>query len=275
MKITVLIENTSEKEKCKEQHGLSLFIQTQKHTLLFDTGQDDLFLKNADILGCNIADVDTLVLSHGHFDHGGGLQAFLEYNKKAAVFVNKNVWGEFYSKRRQGRMAYIGIDKSLADNKRFTALSGKRTIMDEELTIYSEIESVRFLSKSNFSLYQKQADEYKQDDFLHEQNLVICENGTNTLIAGCAHCGIINIVEQIEREYKIDIDNVVGGFHLYSSIKEQCAGEAFVRQLGKELLQSGKMYYTCHCTGTDAYKTLKEIMGEKVHYLSTGAVIEL
>jgi 7,8-dihydropterin-6-yl-methyl-4-(beta-D-ribofuranosyl)aminobenzene 5'-phosphate synthase len=89
MKISVLCENTTKKENILSEHGLSLFIETEKHKILFDMGQSDAFLKNAKTLGIDLSTVDIAILSHGHYDHGGGLRAFLEYNEKALQALDK------------------------------------------------------------------------------------------------------------------------------------------------------------------------------------------
>ncbi|MCI8845747.1 MAG: MBL fold metallo-hydrolase [Lachnospiraceae bacterium] len=72
MKITALLENKTNREDMLTEHGLSLYIETEKHKILFDMGQSDLFAKNAAALGINLSSVDIAVLSHGHYDHGGG-----------------------------------------------------------------------------------------------------------------------------------------------------------------------------------------------------------
>lgn len=81
IKIIVLLENTTKSANLKCKHGLSLYIETESHKILFDFGPNDLFLKNAEVLGVDIAAVDMAVISHGHVDHCGGLKYFLEKNK--------------------------------------------------------------------------------------------------------------------------------------------------------------------------------------------------
>ena len=86
MKITALLENTASDCCMMTEHGLSLYIEAQGKKILFDMGQTDLFYKNALTLGIDLAEVDIAILSHGHYDHGGGLEKFLEINKKAPVY---------------------------------------------------------------------------------------------------------------------------------------------------------------------------------------------
>ena len=93
MKITVLAENSVCKTNSlnvKAENGLSLFIEFDERKILFDTGQSDLFIHNAEKMGIDLSQVDYLVISHGHFDHGGGLKHFLKINKKAKIFLHIN-----------------------------------------------------------------------------------------------------------------------------------------------------------------------------------------
>ena len=85
MRILNLIEDTPGKEGCLFEHGLSFYVETEKHKLLVDTGATDAFLKNAKVLGVNPQEIDTVILSHGHYDHGGGLLAFADVNDKALI----------------------------------------------------------------------------------------------------------------------------------------------------------------------------------------------
>ena len=97
MEITVLAENTCKNGAFGTEHGLSLFIRTENYTILFDMGQTNLFLENAEKMGIDLETVDFAVLSHGHYDHGGGLKAFLNINPKAVVYANANVFGSYYN----------------------------------------------------------------------------------------------------------------------------------------------------------------------------------
>ena len=87
MKIQALVENTSQTPGTKEQDGLSIYIETDKHKILFDMGADSLFLENAENLSIDIREIDIAVISHGHYDHGGGLEAFLSASEKAKIYI--------------------------------------------------------------------------------------------------------------------------------------------------------------------------------------------
>ena len=109
MRIVTLIENTSCQASLCCEHGLSLYIETGKHRILFDAGQTGAFADNAEKLGIDLRTVDLAVLSHGHYDHGGGLKRFLEINHTAPVYLSRNAFGAYYN----GTQKYIGLDSAI------------------------------------------------------------------------------------------------------------------------------------------------------------------
>ena len=127
MKITCLTENTSVNDDIKAEHGLSLFIETNEHRILFDMGQTELFSENADKLGVALDTADIAVLSHGHYDHGGGLSEFLKLNEKSPVYMNKNAFGDHYN----GTEKYIGLHQSLRDHPRLRFVSAETKISSD------------------------------------------------------------------------------------------------------------------------------------------------
>ncbi|OPX90026.1 MAG: ribonuclease Z [Pelotomaculum sp. PtaB.Bin104] len=274
MKIITLVENTSSSKGLNSEHGLSLYIETKKHTLLFDLGASSLFVENANKLNINLSKVDLVVISHGHYDHGGGLKAFLEANSKAKIYLNKEAFSGHYSLRPNGEKAYIGLDTKLMHNDRFIFV-GDHLRIDQELELFSNINSGKLISTGNQNLLMKLGSAFVQDNFIHEQNLVIKEAGKLLLLVGCAHNGIVNIVEHISEVEKKPMDYVIGGFHLYNFSANSNEDPALVSQIGERLKKIGSTYYTCHCTGIESYKKLKETMGDKIHYLSTGSTLTI
>jgi len=281
MEITTLIENSKEDESSAllPEHGVSLFFQTEKHTVLFDTGKSDRFLKNAQNLGVPITDVDTLVISHGHYDHGGGLKVFLLENNHAKVYLKEEAISGYYAKRGFLKK-YIGLDRTLIDTHRERFVFIKEdTEIDEGIFILSDIKDIHPRPSGNSFLYEKSGGKLILDRFLHELILVIREDGGLVVFTGCSHRGILNMIETVESSFKnTTIKGVLGGFHLMNPIKNRMSeSEDVVRNIGRTLLQKKnlEMVYSGHCTGDEAYSLLKVEMKKKLNRFSTGKVIEM
>jgi len=270
MIIKTLVENTSASEALGSEHGLSLYIETKHHKLLFDTGGSALFAENARKMQVDLSKVDVAVISHGHYDHGGGLKAFLDINRNAKIYLNQRAFGDYYANRPSGEKKFIGMDKSLLPNDRFVFVEGQLAI-DEELELFSGVNGIKLKPSGNKDLFMKDGETFKQDNFFHEQNLIIKENKNWVLVVGCAHNGIVNILEHFYADKNRQPSHVFGGFHLYSRSADKYEDPGIVAEIGSYLLSTGTMYYTCHCTGVKAYEQLKSMMGDNVNYLSTGS----
>lgn len=258
MKITCLVENTCCNDSVECEHGLSLYIETSGLKILFDMGQTELFYENAQKLDVDLSAVDFAVLSHGHYDHGGGLKKFLEINKSAPVYINRYAFEPHYN----GTEKYIGLDISLKDNERLIFTDDEFKITDG-LTLFSCNEKEQKHYLGSFGLNMLVDGKFLTDDFRHEQYLLIKENDRKILISGCSHKGIMDITEWFEPDY------LIGGFH-YSKLELNKKLAEFA-----EFLDTFKTeFYTCHCTGTEQYNYMKKYMS-KLNYLSCGEQIEI
>lgn len=258
MKITVLCENTSSNTIFEAEHGLSLYIETENRKILFDMGQSDLYVRNAEKLNINLSEVDVAVLSHGHYDHGGGLEKFLEINNKAQVYLSKYSFEPHYN----GDEKYIGLDVKLRDNPRLVFTDDVYKIEDG-LTLYSCNNRSQKFNLGSFGLNMMENNKLVPDDFRHEQYLLIEEKGRKVLISGCSHKGILNIVNWF------DADILVGGFHFSKlSLDDTLKGYA------EYLDNFNTDFYTCHCTGVEQFEFMKKYM-RKLAYISAGEIINI
>lgn len=271
MKIISVIDNISENKNLGAEHGLSLYIETREHKILFDLGADEMFLVNAAALNINVKAVDTVIISHGHNDHGGGLNAFLKENEKAKIYLSRAAFGDYFS-LREGGAEYIGLDKSLRENPRLVFTDGFLRI-DDELTLFSDVDIIDERFSFNDKLKKKVGGVLANDDFIHEQNLIVHSEGKAVLAAGCSHNGIVNIIRKFIGLAGFVPDAVIGGFHLSSGGK--CENRVVLDALAEKLNALDTKYYTCHCTGIDAYAKLKKTMCEKLEYLAAGDEITL
>ena len=259
MKITVLSENYTSAKEIVAEHGLSLYIETNGKNILFDMGQSSSFFENAKKMNIDIKKADAAILSHGHYDHGGGAEIFLSENTNAPLYVNANAFGDYYSKN-----GYIGLDKKIKTKSNIVLIDKKTDIFDF-CSLYMA-ECVPQNEKNYSSGLEKEISGVKiQDDFLHEQYMLVEENGKRILFSGCSHRGILNIMER----FKPDI--FMGGFHLSSLEYDSFE----LLDVAEKLNSYNTIYYTCHCTGIDQYAKLKQILNTKINYIKCSQIIVL
>lgn len=274
MKIFTLMENTAVSPEFVSSHGLSFYIETKNHKILFDMGPDGRFLENAKKLGVDISKVDIAILSHGHYDHGGGIETFLEANTRAFVHIQKKAVEDFYAHDPDGSRRYIGLPEAVKNNPRLVSHTGDYKL-SADLQIFAGVTGRECYSPANDSLYVSMNGRHIQDLFMHEQNLLIKEGSKMVLIAGCAHNGIVNILRKAERFAPSGINYALGGMHLKGEWGASGEKQMLCRKMADSLNKKNCKFYTCHCTGEDAYEFLHEEMGDRMLYLAAGSVIEL
>jgi 7,8-dihydropterin-6-yl-methyl-4-(beta-D-ribofuranosyl)aminobenzene 5'-phosphate synthase len=177
MQITTLVENSRSPERrdLRNEWGLSFHIIHQNQRILFDMGSSGAFIQNATRLGCPIEDIDVAVISHHHFDHGGGLGPFLRANQKARVYLCGNT-KDCYVQVFGFLKRYVGLDKQLfkryADRIEFIS---KPTPLSPQIILINEIQRVYPLPRGDRFLFVKSEGHFMLDDFAHELLMVIRE----------------------------------------------------------------------------------------------------
>lgn len=260
MRITVLMENTASRPDLAAEHGLSLYVETEKHRILFDAGQSEAFAENAQKLGVDLAAVDLAVLSHGHYDHGGGMLRFLQENDHAPLYVHRAAFQPHW----HGPDRYIGLPPALKDNSRVIPVADEH-IIDDELTLCTCSAMPMAWPPSFGGLQVMRGGQLAPDDFLHEQYLVVKEGDKRVVISGCSHKGAMNVLTWLRPEV------FIGGFHF---VKMDPLGEQLQASI-KAMAAFPCRYLTGHCTGQAQYDALKDTLGERIGYLSTGMSIEV
>jgi 7,8-dihydropterin-6-yl-methyl-4-(beta-D-ribofuranosyl)aminobenzene 5'-phosphate synthase len=247
--------------------------------MLFDMGSSGRFVENANALGISMEFVDLAVLSHGHYDHGGGLRSFLTANPKAIVYMGKGADADVYA-NLFGFKRYVGLDKEIfrlyRDRIRFL---DETTELRRGVFAIIPIQEVYAPPKANRFLFRRQESTLSLDDFSHELVLVVQTDGGIVVFTGCSHHGVLNILGSVQDAFPSRrIKALFGGFHLVSlplawTLSER---QESVRALGQKLLQSRvEKFYTSHCTGWKGYRILKETMGETLGYFSAGSTVRV
>lgn len=278
MRIINLIENTEGHEGCAYAHGLSFYVETSNHKLLLDLGPSEDTLRNAKKLNIDLSEVDTVILSHGHYDHSGGIMPFVELNGNVCIYMQETADGDYYSdnggKSEGERLRYIGIDKAIGKLPQIVRLQGDYRI-DDELELFTIKNRTHDLPFTNSRLLVKENGELINDDFVHEQYLVINDGGRKILMSGCAHNGMLSILDAFKGKYGYAPDVVISGFHLMKKTEYSDEEIGEIIDFGKELKKYPTQFVTCHCTGEQAYKIMKLNMGEQLQYVHSGEEIHL
>lgn len=255
MKIHCLIENTSATPELVAEHGLSLLIESGGHRILFDAGASPAFAENAARMGIDLSTVDIAVLSHGHYDHGGGMIRFLELNPHSPVWASPHAVEPHFNAAGKD----IGLSPALTAHERFRSVPAAVFGLAPGITLHTAGTVPQAYPSPPNGMSTLRDGICEPDDFRHELYLLIEENGQRVLFSGCSHRGILNIVDH----FKPDI--LVGGFHLMRTPLQE------LPPVAEALAQFTTRYYTGHCTGAPTYLFLKSTLREQLNAFSSGS----
>jgi len=274
-KLTTLLENTSNSDDLIAEHGLSIYMETQGHIILFDTGQSNALIHNAGQLGVSLSSVDTIVLSHGHYDHTGGIRSLLQSESPKRVVVGKEFFAPKYAEDR-GNTRFIGVDFSLSELTQagWTCDVAEKSPyplydLDDGIWIVTD-----FPRKDPYELIperfiQKDQQGVKHPDMFTDEILLVIETSKGLLvIVGCSHPGIINMLTEVKRLFHKPIYGLIGGTHLRSAADDHID---HVAEFFKT--ESISLLGVSHCTGEHALFRLRN-SGLDIFANNTGTVVE-
>ncbi len=186
-------------------------------------------------------------------------------------YLRASAGGEYYHLKADGEK-YIGIEKEILKLGQCVFVQGDLEI-DDELFLYTDVPGTRYPARGNRLLKRREAGEFVQDTFDHEQCLVISQDGKRILLSGCAHTGILNILDRYKEIFHSEPDMVISGFHLMKEGEYTQDEILNIRNIARELAEMDTVFYTGHCTGEEACGIMEEIMGEKLRVLHSGMTI--
>ncbi len=269
MKFTILVDNKTENTACEAEWGLSLLIETNDKKILFDAGASEMFINNAERLKVNLEDVDCCVISHGHYDHTGGIPQFLKINTLAKVYLHQNALKAYYNVEGEA----VGIrwpSEFVKENEdRFVLTNGKTNLFNNVTILANIIRKADSVATENF--YYKDGEDYCLDDMSHEQVLVIEEDNKLYVFSGCSHIGVLSILDCVKENYPDKpIEAFVAGMHLFDY-----QGEGLDKIIEEMANREVSYFVPLHCTGMNAIVKMKEKFKDNCIIACSGDVVVL
>ena len=269
MTITVLSDNIGS-GSLKGEWGLSFHIEFNGKRYLLDTGGSELFLANARELGIDIASVDCAVLSHAHYDHSLGMEAFFRANTKADFFVSPNAGENCYG--GLGFLSrYIGLPKGILAGYR-DRIKTPSGVAEIDRDVFIVPHSTGGLGKigRKAHLYIRHGLRYTPDDFAHEQSLVFRTGSGLVIFNSCSHSGADVVMEEVRTSFPGEpVTAYLGGLHLFRM------SDSEVAEIADRIRSAGiSRVITGHCTGDRAFSVLKSCLGDTIDQFHCGLVID-
>ena len=273
-KVTTLVENSVAQsgQALLAEHGLSFYIETGNRKILFDTGQNLAISNNARVLGIELNQIDTVVLSHGHYDHSGGLQSILERNKDFTLYGHPDVFSPKV-KKTNGNYKYIGIPlkkNDIVDCGVSLQLSCEPVEIAPGVMTSGEIALVNDFEDAEPMFFLKKDETAVPDTLADDQALILDTAKGVVVLLGCSHRGVINTlnhVAQLKGNRKIHA--ILGGLHLGKASAGKIAKIiGHLREFDLAMIGVG------HCTGPRAFLALANEFKDRVFFNTVGNVIE-
>jgi 7,8-dihydropterin-6-yl-methyl-4-(beta-D-ribofuranosyl)aminobenzene 5'-phosphate synthase len=274
-RITVLVENTAGGRGLLAEHGLSFWIELSSRRVLFDAGQSDILFHNAHILGIDLNRVDAVVLSHGHYDHLGGLKRMLEIAPAVPIYLHPRALEAKFA-CSEGQSRPIGMEQDVAQALEQRIRSGLGSFTNGPVEVLPGVWATGEVPRK--SALEDVGDRFyldpactRPDGLLDDQALVLKAKGDLVVVLGCAHAGVVNTLDYVAALFPDQpIQTIVGGMHLVRASRARIAHtiEAIHRHRVQRIGPA-------HCTGTEASRELWNMLPQKCFVCNAGTQIIL
>lgn len=257
------------------EHGVAFLIDTDDGRVLFDTGQSGtVLLHNLEVLGAGLETIDAVAISHGHYDHAGGLPALLEHlNPDTPVYANPELFRKRYS-RKGGVLETVGMPLTKEELVTKVPLSLRAEHQQIVPAVWTTGEITERPEKEGSSSHHcmREDGEIVQDRYLDDMALILVTDGRLTVLCGCCHAGLLNTLAHVERLFEQPVEAIAGGLHLTSANEEEL--EHICQEL--QARPALRRIYPNHCTGETAFVALTNELGPStVDPFPAGTTLEL
>jgi len=273
IKITTLSENSADLT-CLAEWGLSMLVEADGMKVLFDTGAGVAAVHNAHLMGVDLSSVDRIVLSHGHYDHTGGLLEVMRRAGQKEIIAHPDVWGRKYGRMQGGPERYIGIPfirEGLEVLGASFNLSKEPVKLSANMMTTGEIPMVNDYEIVENYLLIKEGEELKQDSINDDLALIIDAEFGLVVILGCAHHGIVNTLQHARKlTGREKVYAAIGGTHLVHASEERLEKTAAaLKEMGVQHLG------VSHCTGFASSAYLAREFGDRFFLNNAGTRLTL
>jgi len=262
VKITILVENTTPAPGFIGEYGFAALVTVDERKFLFDTGSADAIFNNASAKGIDLAEINDLIISHGHFDHTGAVIPFLHMGNKKKVYAHSQIFKKRYVVQKEEQKE-IGVSFSSQEIR----LNGSEFITTDNFTeihpgvfVTGEIPRVNNYEDAGGNFWVEDGEKLAADKIIDDMSMVINHPEGLIIISGCAHAGIINTISYARQKTgQNKILAFIGGTHLINASEERIAKTvAALKELDVQKI------IPCHCTGFNALLKLRNELGDRV-----------
>jgi len=272
-RVTTLVDNSVSLSGSRliGEHGLSVYVETENTRILFDTGQNVALFHNAEILDIDLSRIDAVVVSHGHYDHTGGLEHLLKTNTAFSLYAHPDIFDDKLRPRKSGAYKNIGIplNKTIFENAGVRLLLSKDAVeITPGVFTSGEIPQENDFESIESKFYVQRDGEIIPDPLADDQAVILDTEKGLVVLLGCSHRGVINTLNHVNRLFPDNkIHAIIGGLHLGKASDAKL--QKIIDHLGAfDLERIG----VSHCTGTKAMLALFERFNGNVFVNSVGTV---